>query len=266
MLSLNFEGTRILRLFFDLGFWTEGSVWQREPRGRGSCERHLRFHQPEDRLKGVVQAQFRLGYCLDQGLGALACHEEAAQWYRRASEGSHAWAMFRLGLMYEQGLGVDASLSKAAECFRGAAELDWTEAQTKLGLCYESGRGVPQQYVDAAKWFRRAAEKADIQARERLGYYYHHGIAMDRDYQAAIAWYSKVVDSGELSSQANIAECYEATGALQDAYQWHNVAAAFGSTTSAGRRDALVLSLDPLQVAATQRRPSRFLSSSSQRL
>ncbi len=154
--------------------------------------------------------------------------------------------------MHEQGRGVEGSLPKAAEFYRAAAELEWTEAQTKLGLCYESGQGVPQQFGEAAKWFRRAAERSDLQARERLGYYYHHGIAVDRDFQAAIAWYSKVVDSGELSSQANVAECYEATGALQEAYLWYNIAAAFGSVAFVGRRDALVANLDPLQVVACQ--------------
>jgi TPR repeat protein len=104
-----------------------------------------------------AEAQYRLGYLYEHGLGVLEDRAEATTWYRRAAERNDARAQYRLGVMHERGEGMAQDLAEAARWYRAAAIQGSALAQTKLGLMHQSGAGVPADTGRAAMWLRLAA-------------------------------------------------------------------------------------------------------------
>jgi TPR repeat protein len=113
------------------------------------------------------------------------------------------------------------SKSQISEAPRGA------DAQFSLGWKYAHGDSVPQDYPEASKWYRKAAEQGHTDAQINLGFMYHRGLGVRQD--------------------------------LVEAYTWYTVAAAGGNTDATFRRDNLMRSLTPEQIAEGQGRAAAFL-------
>ena len=119
--------------------------------------------------KGNAEAQFKLGYCLYQGLGAEQDQAEAVKWFRKAAEQGLVEAQFNLGLCFYQGLGMEQDYAEAVKWFRKAAEQGLAEAQYSLGVCYANGIGVKRNRTESRKWYRKAAEQGFPEAQKALG-------------------------------------------------------------------------------------------------
>src|ERR1051326_424148 len=78
--------------------------------------------------RGDSEAQFELGAEFANG-GNKSDYAEAAQWYLKAAEQSHARAQFNLGIMYLKGLGVPRDKRLSQMWMRRAAELGDAGAQ-----------------------------------------------------------------------------------------------------------------------------------------
>ena len=186
--------------------------------------------------KGHVDAQLKLGYCYDEGLGVSKDDYEANKWYRKAAEQGSAAAQYNLGYHYQYGEGIDKDYSEAVKWYRKAAEQGDADAQLKLGYCYDEGLGVSKDDYEANKWYRKAAEQGNAQAQFNLGYNYYHGEGVSQDYSEAVKWYRKAAGQGYIHAQHNLGVCYErGRGIPQDyseAVRWYRKAAEQGNATS----------------------------------
>lgn len=105
---------------------------------------------------GNAEAQFRLGWVFENGLGTAKNPTVAADWYAQAAAQGHASAQFNLGLMYTDGRGVRRDDITAANYFRMAARQGHAKAAYNLGIFYQRGRGVEKDPRRARYWFGRA--------------------------------------------------------------------------------------------------------------
>jgi TPR repeat protein len=152
--------------------------------------------------RGDAEAQFKLGFCYDEGRGVAKDYAEAVKWYRKAAEQNFAPAQFNLGYCYANGQGVAKDYVKAVKWYRKAAEQNYTPAQSNLGCCYDHGRGVARDYVEAVKWYRRAAEQGHTEAQFNLGSCYANGQGVAKDIVEAYAWFSTAAKADSDATEA----------------------------------------------------------------
>ncbi len=122
-----------------------------------------------------ANAQFRLGWLIEDGRGVPRDLKEASKWNALAAEQGHAKAQFRLGQNYETQMVVPKHLRKrfdltshlkafkwyqvAAEQGEAGAETNMNRMALTLGLMYLNGWGVQQDDSQAIKWYRIAAKQ-----------------------------------------------------------------------------------------------------------
>ncbi len=158
--------------------------------------------------KGNAEAQFKLGNCLYQGLGAEQDQAEAVKWFRKAAEQDLAKAQFNLGNSFYQGAGAELDYDEAFNWYRKAAEQGLAEAQYSLGICFYQGLGTEQDYAEAVYWFRKAAEQGHAIAQFNLGNCIGHELGAKRDDAEAVNWFRKAADQGLPEAQYSLGVCY----------------------------------------------------------
>ena len=88
---------------------------------------------------------------------------QAAHWYRKAADQSHALAQFNLGVMYARGQGVDRDDATAGMWLGKAAQQGDAGAQYHLGMRHHRAsigsqpRDAVESRVEAFKWLHLAA-------------------------------------------------------------------------------------------------------------
>src|SRR6185312_9838688 len=100
----------------------------------------------------------------------------AAGWYRQAAVQGHVEAQHRLGFCYENGIGVEKDAQQAVEWYRQAAIQGHAEAQYKMGSSYSNGNGVAKNDEEAAEWYRKAAEQEHSTAQYLMPFYSSHPV------------------------------------------------------------------------------------------
>ena len=105
---------------------------------------------------GNAEAQFRLGWLYETGVGGEKNFAEAAYWYAVAADLAHPSALYNFAVMLAEGRGVSRDDTKAAKYFRRAAVQGHAKAQYNLGILYQLGRGVPRDWQRARFWLDRA--------------------------------------------------------------------------------------------------------------
>ena len=116
--------------------------------------------------RGVADAQFSLGLSFASGAGAAQDFAQAASWYLKAAEQSHALAQFNLGRMYALGQGLPCDAAQSLMWIEKSANLGDAGAQFNLGQTHQrtslrrpSGTGSSAEQICAYKWFRLAADQ-----------------------------------------------------------------------------------------------------------
>ncbi len=75
-------------------------------------------------LSGDAEAQAYAGEIYENGQGAVADYNAAAEWYRKAAAQGNRRAQINLGYLYEKGLGVEKNLGVALEWYQKASGLE----------------------------------------------------------------------------------------------------------------------------------------------
>ena len=158
--------------------------------------------------KGNAEAQFKLGYCLYQGLGMEQDYAEAVKWFRKAAEQGLVEAQFNLGLCFYQGQGTEQDYAEAGNWFRKAAEQGLAEAQSNLGLCFYQGLGTEQDYAEAVYWYRKSAEQGHAEAQYNLGVCTGKGLGTKQNDAEAFNWIRKAAEQGLPEAQYSLGVCY----------------------------------------------------------
>jgi TPR repeat protein len=111
---------------------------------------------------GDADAQFSLGVRF-AGEGAAQDYAQAAQWYRKAAEQSHALAQFNLAIMYSAGQGMPRDEVKSMGWMQKAADRGDAGAQYHLGMKHQRAsldglpEAAPESRIQAYKWLQLAA-------------------------------------------------------------------------------------------------------------
>jgi len=111
---------------------------------------------------GDPEAQFAVGVAIASG-GSKSDYAEAAQWYLKAAEQSHAQAQLNLGMMYLKGKGVPRDktlsrvwMSRAANLGDAAAQYEFGMWEDRLSMDEKTERALELK-IEAYKWVLLAA-------------------------------------------------------------------------------------------------------------
>jgi len=124
-------------------------------------------------------------------------HQEAAKWFSKAADQSHAGGQVGLAVLYGDGNGVEQSWAEAAKWVRKAADQDHPEGQTLLAVLYAQGNGVEKNISESANWLRKAADQNYPHAMLELANYYQAGMGVERNEKAAAELALGAVKTGD---------------------------------------------------------------------
>lgn len=113
--------------------------------------------------KGDPDAQTKLGFFHDRGIGVEKNQARAVELYKLAVAQEQPDAMTHLGLCYEHGLGVEKDVQEAVSLYERGTILGCSSAAFSLSRCYEFGIGVKR---DMKKSKRLAKEAFKLQGEE----------------------------------------------------------------------------------------------------
>lgn len=182
--------------------------------------------------KGDQYAQLKLGYMMDNGLGAVPDKLAAQRWYTASAEQGNAQAQYLLGQFYQIGALGEPDYTLAKFWYQKAAQQlpmasvalgflaetvddNYTDALKfyeqavakgdalgfyNLGLMYEYGKGLPVDYAKAKGFFSDAANKGIAEAMNQLGGMYFYGLGQPRNVQEALSWFKKAGDLGNANA------------------------------------------------------------------
>ena len=159
-----------------------------------------------DAENGNAEAQNKLGFVYEKGIGVKINYNEAIRWYRKSAEQGNAKAQNNLGSMYDQGIGVKKNYPEAVRWYRKSAEQGNAKAQNNLGSMYDQGTGVKQDYTAALNWYLKAAMQGNITSQYNLGLKYQHGDGIGRNYKLAYYWFAKAKIQGHKKADQHIKE------------------------------------------------------------
>ena len=114
---------------------------------------------------GDANAQFSLGLRFANGQGPGLDYAQAAHWYLKAAEQSHAVAQFNLAVMYAEGQGMPVDKHQSLLWLRRAAELGDAAAQHRLGVAHHRASlerfpaNASESRIEAYKWLQLADDK-----------------------------------------------------------------------------------------------------------
>ena len=179
--------------------------------------------------KGDRNAQVKLAFLYDRGLGGQVDLAMAANWYTLSATQGQPIAQYLLGRMYQLGkigaepdyaaakkwyelarksyvpaavaLGfvfdtVDDNYSYAWENYQLAAKHGDVIGQYNLGLIYEQGKGQPVDMLKAQIAYQSAADKGYTPAMTQLAGLHFKGVNGQRDEEKALFWYQKSAELG----------------------------------------------------------------------
>ena len=169
--------------------------------------------------QGQPMAQYLLGRLYQFGaLDAMPNYALAKQWYSQA-QSTYSPAAVALGFVYDT---VDSQYQQAQASYQVAADLHDPIGQYNLGLIYEEGKGQAVDQDKALALYQQAADQGLPQAMVRLAGIYFNGSGSKSDPMLALDWYKKAADKGD-----------------RDAYYLLGLLSEAGVTTKINYADAL---------------------------
>ena len=183
--------------------------------------------------QGYVNAESKVGYCYENGIGVEKDVVKAFKWYSKAATQGYAQGECKVGYCYENGIGVKKDVIRAFDWYSKAAAQGYAQGECNVGNCYENGIGVKKDVVKAFDWYSKAAAQGYAQGECRVGYCYENGIGVEKDVVKAFDWYSKAAAQGYAQGECSVGYCYEeGIGVEKDAvkaFDWYSKAATQGN-------------------------------------
>ena len=216
-------------------------------------------------IQGLAQAQFKIGYFREHGIGVPLSRAGAVEMYEFAAAQNHLAAQIRLAAMYfaidgsNSGRAVSQLATNAERGYQGAvAQLQQMAAKSdpralkilaELPKAVRYGMGpIPPQsdaavnkgiaafmagdYITALALFNPLTEQGDPGGQFGLGLIYHLGPEIPRDLEKAAEFYRAAAKLGSADAQTNLALLlFHDGGERQDreAAKWLKTAAGIGN-------------------------------------
>ncbi|KTC74282.1 enhanced entry protein EnhC [Legionella birminghamensis] len=179
--------------------------------------------------KGDKEAQTKLAFLYDRGLGGEANSEVAAHWYTEAAEQGQPIAQFLLAQLYQLGRVGDKPDYELAKKWYKQAQVNFPFASVALGFIYDT---VEDDYVNAADNYSLAAKTGDAIGQYNLGLLYENGKGMPVNLQQARDYFQQAADQGYGKAMTQLAGLYfngiDGVRDEQQALHWYKKAAAAG--------------------------------------
>lgn len=174
---------------------------------------------------GDPEAQYQLGMLFYHGrCGVQESKENASEWFLKAAQQRHFFALGCLGYMYERGEGIlPKSKIKARECFEEAARRGHPSSQSNLGIYYKYGwGGLEKSDEKAIEWFRKSAEQRHDDGQYWMGVMHRDGLGgVPKSPNIARSWFEKAAEQGhELAIEQLQGKDEKAKELKQKAEQW----------------------------------------------
>lgn len=183
--------------------------------------------------KGDKDAQLKLAFLYDEGLGGEPDPLMAAKWYTASAEQGQPVSQFLLARLYQLGkIGAAPDYVEAKKWY-AASQANYPRSSVALGFIYDT---VDDDYLNALKNYELAAQNNDQVGQYNLGLIYEDGKGMPVDYNKAKALYAKAAELGNKHAMTQLAEFYfNGYGGKRDEQQalhWYKKAAALGDSNA----------------------------------
>jgi TPR repeat protein len=155
--------------------------------------------------RGDAPSMRLLGQMYSAGLGVAENQQEAAQWFRLATEAGDVEAKFLLATMILDGAFIERDEVEAATLLRSAVDDGHTEAKQMLAMLHLEGRGVERDLARGAQLMREAAEEGSVTAIYTLGILYAEGAGVRQDTREAYEWFNRAARRGNTEAQIELA-------------------------------------------------------------
>lgn len=181
--------------------------------------------------KGDRDAQLKLAYLYDKGLGGQVDRELAGKWYNLAAEQGQPVAQYLLGRLYQLGrIGKQPNYEEAKKLY-AAAKTTYPRAAVALGFIYDT---VDDDYLKAFANYQWAAEKGDAVGQYNLALIYENGKGQKVDYEKAKKLYIQAANLGYVKAMSHLADFYllGLAGGRDEkqALDWYKKAASLGDS------------------------------------
>lgn len=148
---------------------------------------------------GNAEAQYNLGYFLQNGVGIAKNEKEAFEWYKKSSENGFNDGHYAMMMAYGNGIGIEVDGEKAFEYALKCANNDDATCMWNIVNCYKQGLGVPKNTNKMLEWVTKLSllENPDnlnlsgniTSTRLSLAYMYRDGDSLEKDYYKSYIWF-----------------------------------------------------------------------------
>lgn len=150
---------------------------------------------------GYADAQLKLGYLYDKGLGVGKDKQLARDWYIKSAKQDNKYAQFLLGNLYHTGGLGKVNIHNALKWYKASAKNGFMPANLALGFVHEN---YLHDYPSAQFWYNKAA-----QANNPLGMYNLASVQQHLgNYHEAEKWYKKAIEHNVFDAKLSLANLY----------------------------------------------------------
>lgn len=225
---------------------------------------YLKFAQ-----KGDKNAQLKLAFMLEKGLGIRVDPVNAQNWYTLSAEQGEPMAQYLLGRLYQLGSLEPSPNYALAKKWYGLAQESFPPAAVALGflydtvdddynnatlsyqqaviahdpvgefnaaLIYEKGKGQPVDFSKASELYLHSAQQGYAQAMVQLAGLYLNGLNGEKNEAEALMWYKKAAELGNRDALYHLGVLAETGVAMtldySEAVRYYQAASDKGNTNA----------------------------------
>lgn len=148
---------------------------------------------------GNAEAQYNLGYFLQNGVAGVKNEKEAVEWYQKSSDNGFNDGHYAMMMAYGNGQGIEQNSEKAFEYAMKCAENNDTTCMWNVVNCYLTGNGVKADIPKFKEWIIKLAKLQNPEnltlsgnitsARLELANFYRNGKYFEKDNYQSYLWY-----------------------------------------------------------------------------
>ncbi len=148
---------------------------------------------------GNTEAQYNLGYFLQNGVGGIKDEKEAVEWYKKSSENGFNDGHYAMMMAYGNGQGIEQNSEKAFEYALKCANNNDATCMWNIVNCYLTGNGVKADISKFREWMIKLAKLPNPEnlalsgnitsARLELANFYRNGKYFEKDNYQSYLWY-----------------------------------------------------------------------------
>ncbi|QOW10250.1 sel1 repeat family protein [Kaistella flava (ex Peng et al. 2021)] len=148
---------------------------------------------------GSGEAQYNLGYFLQNAVGTEQNISEAIKWYNKSSDNNFNDGHYAMMMAYGNGEGVEQDSEKAFNYALKCANNNDSTCMWNVVDCYVTGNGTDKNIDEFKRWILKLAKLPNPEnlaqsgyitsARLELAHFYRDGLYFEKDHYQSYLWY-----------------------------------------------------------------------------